>query len=181
MSKKLNEQRMVNELKGNSLFFSTAEPNSPPPDAAAKDPAGAPVSGLDRLEPLEAIPSAIPEPLPPQVNPPEKAIVNPVHAQERDDDTTPPRYHDTTTPSSDTALIETIRKAVRQLGKEAATHRFTLEEKKLLRDIVYTYGAQGIKTSENEIARIAIHQLILDYRMNNESSVLARVLQSLNS
>ncbi len=77
-------------------------------------------------------------------------------------------------------MIETIRKAVKQLGKEAATHRFTLEEKKLLRDIVYTYETRGVRTSENEITRIAIHSLVQDYRDNNENSVLARVLEKLN-
>src|SRR5687768_1135827 len=51
-------------------------------------------------------------------------------------DTMIPRHHDTTTPiSHDTTtpfgndLFETVRKSVKQIGKEAATHRFTLNEK----------------------------------------------------
>jgi hypothetical protein len=35
-------------------------------------------------------------------------------------------------------ITESIRKAVRHLGKEAATYRFTQEEKKALADIVYS-------------------------------------------
>ena len=42
--------------------------------------------------------------------------------QPRNHDTVVSRYHDTT--------IETVRKAVKVLGKEAATHRFTIEEKR---------------------------------------------------
>src|ERR1700690_701551 len=64
-----------------------------------------------------------------------------------------PRYHDTTIPSMvsrhhDTTIpsmvsrphdtiIELIRSAVKTFGKEAATHRFTPDEKKAIADIVY--------------------------------------------
>ena len=40
---------------------------------------------------------------------------------------------------------------MRTLGKEAATYRFTQDEKRALSGIVYAYKEQGIKTSENEI------------------------------
>ena len=93
-----------------------------------------------------------------------------------------PRHRDTTTPSrqEDEAVVETIRKAVRQLGKEDATYRFTAEEKKALADIVYSYGSGGIRTSQNEITRIAINWLLEDYREAGRASVLARVLDRLN-
>ncbi len=77
-------------------------------------------------------------------------------------------------------MIEKIRKTVKQLGKEAATYRFTVEEKKALTDIVYTYKSRGIRTSENEVARIALNWLIEDYHENGETSILARVLEKLN-
>ncbi len=76
--------------------------------------------------------------------------------------------------------IESIRKSVKQLGKEAATYRFTQEEKKVLADIVYSYRGRGIRTSENEVTRIAINSLIADYRENGENSTLAKVLARLN-
>jgi hypothetical protein len=105
------------------------------------------------------------------------------------DDTMIPRHHDTvvslnhdtTTPQDDYNIFELVRKSVKQIGKEAATHRFTLEEKNELADIEYTYKRQGIRTSENEITRIAINYFIEDYRQNGEQSLLAKILKRLNS
>ncbi len=91
-----------------------------------------------------------------------------------------PRHHDTMVSHNDDSLIETIRKAVKHLGKEAATYRFTQEEKKALSDIVYTYKGRGVKTSENEITRTAINFLVEDYHQNGDNSILARVLERLN-
>jgi hypothetical protein len=95
-------------------------------------------------------------------------------------DTVIPRHHDTMTPRSHATMIESLRKAVREFGKEAATHRFTLEEKRAISDITYTYKALNIKTSENEIARIAINFLLHDYRENGEQSILDKVLRALH-
>ncbi len=96
--------------------------------------------------------------------------------------TSTPRHRDTTTPTEapQDALIETIRKAVKPYGKEDATYRFTAEEKKGLADIVYIYGAAGVRTSQNEITRIGMNYLLEDYRANGVNSVLARVLERLN-
>lgn len=77
-------------------------------------------------------------------------------------------------------LMEELRKAVKQLGKEAATYRFTNQEKSALADIVYTYGRQGLRTSENEITRIAVNWLLMDYRENGGNSILSRLLDSLH-
>jgi hypothetical protein len=90
------------------------------------------------------------------------------------------RNRDTTIPSNQDTLVETIRRAVKQLGREAGTYRFTTEEKRALDDIVYTYKARGIRTSGNEITRIGIHALIEEYRSTGETSILARVLERLN-
>src|SRR3954451_9155415 len=76
--------------------------------------------------------------------------------------------------------IETIRKSVKHPGKEVTFVRLTNEEKEQLGDIVYTYKKQGIKTSENEIARIGLNQLIEDYKTNGQNSTLAKVLKALN-
>ncbi len=94
----------------------------------------------------------------------------------KDHNTVIPRYRDTMTP----ATFETIRKAVKQLGKEAATHRFTEAEKRAIGDIVYTYERQGYRTSENEITRIAIHCLLQDYQQDGGQSILARLLETLH-
>src|SRR6266699_2791529 len=100
-------------------------------------------------------PNRTPEP------PPQKPV------EQKDSDAVIPRYpetshgtmipsnHDTTVPVSDEGMIEAVRKAVKQIGKEPATQRLTLEEKQALDDIEYSYKRQGIKTSGNEILRIA--------------------------
>ena len=95
-------------------------------------------------------------------------------------DTTNPRNHDTTVSRYHDTIIELVRKAVKELGKEAATHRFTLEEKKELADIIYTFKSKGVKTSENEITRIAVNLVINDYKENGENSLLDSVLKALN-
>jgi hypothetical protein len=70
----------------------------------------------------------------------------------------PPSNQDTTVADAGDDILDVVRKAVRQIGKEAATHRFTLDEKNSLAEIEYTYRRQGIRTSENEITRIAINR-----------------------
>lgn len=96
-------------------------------------------------------------------------------------DTAIPRHHRTMTPRYHDAIIEAVRVAVKEFGKEAATHRFTLEEKKAIANLVYTYKLLGVKTSENEIARIAINFLLADYREKGERSILHQTLKALNS
>lgn len=90
-----------------------------------------------------------------------------------------PRYHDTTLPRYHDTIVEAIRKGVKDFGKEAATHRFTLDEKKALADIIYTYKSRGVRTSENEIARIAVNFMVEDFKANGEESVLHKVLKAL--
>jgi hypothetical protein len=96
-------------------------------------------------------------------------------------DTKQPRHHEAMTPRYRDTTTETVRAAVKIFGKEAATHRFTLEEKKAIRDIVYAYEGRGIRTGENEISRIGVNYLIEDYRQNGENSILHKVLTALNS
>ena len=127
-------------------------------------------------------------PTPPSANPPipekqvekiKKSKVQKVE-QPSNGDTTTPRYHDTTVSRYHATIIELVRKSVKEFGKEAATHRFTLEEKRAVADIIYTYKNNGIKTSENEIARISVNFIIEDYRENGELSILHKILEVLN-
>jgi carboxylesterase type B len=123
--------------------------------------------------------------------PPQQTSQRPANPQKTD--TVTPRYHDTTVsamqprthdtmiPQDEGDIFDVVRKAVKQIGKEAATHRFTLDEKSLLADIEYTYKRRGIRTSETEITRIAINYFLEDYRRHGESSLLATVLKRLNS
>lgn len=92
--------------------------------------------------------------------------------QPRHQDTTVSRYHDT--------MIGEIRKSVKTFGKEAATHRFTEAEKQTIAEMVFKYKKQGIRTSENEITRIAINFIAKDHAENNKDSLLDKVLTALN-
>src|SRR6266567_2996262 len=96
-------------------------------------------------------------------------------------DTTTPINHDTMQPKKREDIFEVVRKAVKQVGKEAATHRFTQEEKQALADIEYTYQRQGMRTSENELTRIAINYVVEEYRQHGEQSILAKALKKLYS
>ena len=96
----------------------------------------------------------------------------------RNHDTAPDATVSDSSPGDD--ALELVRRAVRTLGKEAATYRFTQDEKRALAGIVYAYKERGIKTSENEITRIALNYLIDEYRRNSTSSILAQVLARLN-
>lgn len=182
MKKQLPTNAIANELSGASVFFqpktAPAPPSNPPhaQETGAEDTAGAPTALARETNKPEYQNSPIVEQLP-----------NPVS---RDD--VIPRHHDTVTPHDheaqpfatpgalSAAAVERIRKAVKQFGKEAATHRFTLEEKRLLADIVYHYERRGYRTSENEITRIAINWLLLNYQEDGEQGVLARLLEALH-
>ena len=95
-------------------------------------------------------------------------------------DTTQPHNHTTTVSRYHATIIELVRKAVKELGKEAATHRFTIREKKELADIIYSYKNRSVRTSENEVTRIAVNFIINDYKENGENSILDRTLKALN-
>ena len=110
----------------------------------------------------------------------EKGEENPSKGIEKPKPAKQPPGRDTMTPQSHETVIELIRKAVKEFGKEAATHRFTTAEKKAIADAVYSYKNGGVRTSENEIARIAVNFIINDYRENGENSVLDRALKALN-
>jgi hypothetical protein len=90
-------------------------------------------------------------------------------------------YRASTLARKQDSMIETIRKTVKTLGTKVSFTRVTPEEKGRLEDIVYTYKRQGIKTSENEINRIAMNFLVEDFNKNGKESVLAQVIEALNA
>lgn len=183
MKKKLPAQDIANELSGSSVFFTAKE--KPELNKSADVPA--------------EIDTAV------EQNIKSATVAAKPHAAENtpssNRDTVIPRNHATKTLSNQpqvvaqnpatmqpTAaatemspeLLEGVRKVVRQLGKEAATHRFSMEEKRAIADLVYTYNRQGYRTSENEITRIAVNWLLLDFKERGEQSVLARMLELLH-
>ena len=164
MKKKLNIDSITNELEGSSLFFTRSV--TPPP---------APVP--EKVEPSLSDSSISAEPEVPKEKP-EKTKKS-KDSKTIKDDTMTPRYQDTMTPQIHGVPIEQIRKAVKEFGKEAATHRFTVAEKKEIADLIYTYKNRGIKTSENEIARVSVNFIVEDYKVNGENSVLHKILKAL--
>lgn len=78
-------------------------------------------------------------------------------------------------------LVETIRKAVKLVGKETTSYRLHEVEKESLDDIIYGLKKRGFRSSENEIMRIAINYVIDDYNQHSDDSVLIRVLESLKA
>jgi hypothetical protein len=84
--------------------------------------------------------------------------------------------------SLSTDALETIRKIVKNPGKEDVLYvRLTKEEKDKLADVSYTYKRQGIRTSDNEVVRVAINALLEDYKTHRENSLLALVIASLHA
>src|SRR5262245_46396776 len=124
MKKKLNEAGVANELRGASLFFPPAPPTDEGEEPAAKPRRRA----ASRKKGAAA----------------ETAVGDRSAAFQPTDEPTlakaPPSPARTTLaePAAD-ELVESIRKAVKRLGKEATFCRFTPEEKQQLGDIIYTY------------------------------------------
>lgn len=178
MKKKLPAQDIANELSGSSVFFTAKEnhePNKPEEINTAVDqyterssvavkphfPASTTSSNRDTVIPRH-------HDIKTSRNQPQAVAQNPAA-------TTPALVTTDLSPE----LLEEVRKVVKQLGKEAATHRFSIEEKRSIADLVYTYNRQGYRTSENEITRIAVNWILLDFKERGEQSVLARMLELL--
>ena len=147
-----------------------ASPSPTPPKEMEKD-VGSKKRTNERSNLRRKADSKIPEPNK-KPDPAHKQPPNRETMQPSNHDTVVSRYHDTT--------IETVRKAVKELGKEAATHRFTSEEKSAIADLVYAYKRQGIRTSENEITRIAVNFVLQDNQESGKNGVLDKVLRALN-
>ncbi len=154
MKKRLDTSGVMNELRGQSVFF-------PKDQAEQNDHEQQPTT-------------------PPLTEQNKPGVERNDTTVSRYHETVIPSNHDTTIPVSEEGMIEAVRKAVKQTGKEPATQRLTLEEKQALRAIEFTYAQQGIMTSGNEIIRIGMNFILKDYQKNGENSILANVVKRLN-
>jgi len=163
MTKKiLNIDAIANELEGASLFFS--------------GPA------LIKEEPKpERAPGIPPPPQKAAEKPIPKTKLAPVKKQSNKQASPLASMQART----DEAMVEQVRKVVKNLGKEVVFLRLTPQEKREITAVVYTlndlYQGEIRKTTENEIGRIAVNFLLSDYKENGESSILARVIKALNA
>src|SRR5258708_22947317 len=128
--KKLDISSITNELRGQSVFF----PTKPPPPSQEEHiqvPPPSPAQGAK----LPREPKTI------SGEPTKKAHSNhdTVIPRHHDTviDTKIPSNHDTTIPETEDEMLEAVRKAVKQIGKEPATQRLNLEEKQALPSIKF--------------------------------------------
>jgi hypothetical protein len=166
MKKKLNETDITNELRGASLFF--AQPSPPAQEKTAE------------TLPRRRTASSKKQPAPSTTTYAEPAVAREDQERVAESRTTYSLPESPSPAPGKEQRMEGIRKAVKQLGKEVTFCRFTQDEKTSLGDIVYTYKRNGIRTSENEIVRIAVNWLIENYRTDGQNSVLAQVLDHPN-
>jgi hypothetical protein len=166
MKNKLVNDQLLNELKNSAFFRGRVSPMDEKPETTK-------ATTTKKVTPVvPQAPESAPTPKAPK--PKTQTIAKDNH------DTVVPRHHDTMVPRYHDTTVEEIRKAVKQIGKEAATHRYTVAEKQAIANIVFTYKNQGLFTSENEVSRIAINFIVADFEENGEESILAKALKALN-
>lgn len=176
MSKKtLNTAGISNELSGASLFFS-----SPKQKKEDQSPSRMPVQAPVLPEKASDRPTPLRSPIESTSSLPGHSTGERINHGDNNSNQ-PASTQASTQTNRDDENIERIRKVVKAIGKEVTYVRLLPEEKEKLGDIVYTYKRLGIKTSENEIGRIAINFVTQDYEENGENSVLAKVLAALNA
>ena len=148
-TKKLQESGIRNELQGASLYFTR------PPETVSS-------SQVNKQDPKTTV-SEYPK--------------NLIDQKEGDSGSLHASMQASKHVSKPDDLIETVRKTVKQVGKEQLFVRLTPAEKDQLRAAVHTlnevYRRAGRKTSENEVSRIAIKYLLEDYRRHGDASILA--------
>ena len=178
MKKKLNTDSIANELEGASLFFS--KPATPLRSKEAKKTEGTIPESATSEQTQERVREVKSKrdknkqfPITQQKSETNAVMKESLQASNN------ASMHASNQPLTHETIIETIRKAVKDVGKDSATYRFTPEEKKALLELSFSYKMQGYKTSENELIRIAINFMLEDQKQNGRNSVLQRVLDAL--
>jgi hypothetical protein len=168
MKKRLSIDQIQSELRGGSAFFPGYKGSGDTTDQAPEEPKPA-VSPEDT-------------PTPPITNQIKQEVANTQQTsrlESKPDRLLASNHASMLAISPET--LETIRKVVKNPGKEEVLYvRVSKEEKVTLDDINYTYKRQGIKTSDNEIVRVAINTLFADYKINGANSLLVILLKSLH-
>jgi len=187
MKKKLNVDSIQSELRGGSAFFPGYKSSDSSTEQVEEQKPTTPSPVRTAPQPEHASKTSVPtpeKPLTPHVQEAEKH-----HAQSSEDASMLARKQDSLHASKIASmlalppdLLEAVRKTVKNPGKEEVLYvRLSKEEKDKLSDVSYTYKRQGIKTSDNELVRIALNALLEEYKINGEKSVLALILESLHA
>lgn len=171
MKKQLPAHDIANELAASSVFFPSKD-SAQPSESPVETPQAAANVHPRHHAPTVSSHHATTTPRHRDSEPPSD---QPEAAQEVDEGL-PSNRDQGASPET----LEEVRRIVKQLGKEAATYRFSTSEKRAIADLVYTYHRQGYRTSENEITRIAVNWLLADYGERGEQSILAQMLDLLH-
>jgi hypothetical protein len=167
MTKKLQVDNITSELQGSVFFPSRAQETTPEPPQEPEV--------VQEPQPVE-LPHTADQPVQ-QPRPRRSAKAE----QESKLDSKRASKHASTQAVLSDSQIESIRKLVKTPGKEVSYVRLTPQEKDELAEILYTYKRRGTKTTENEITRIAVNYLVVDYKENGDASVLSRVISALRA
>ena len=168
--------------KGAELFFGDYPASEAAPPGERTE-AGAPERPASEPDQEPRPQEAVAGPVPPAGRAPRQ---RPSPAENRSSSTSKSPGNDAGTPdrllgNREPQEIEAIRRVVKAPGREVSFVRLTPQEKGRLAEVVYAYRRRGVKTTENEINRIAINALLADYQANGEQSTLARVLEALQA
>lgn len=185
MNKKvLQTESVINELKGQSVYFPKDSLDDNPPPASS-DPD---IQKVENTRTNQSLPK------PDLENKIDPSITNPqsqssdLQSKGQDDMLSEQASSHasmlaSTLASNEDDIVETIRKTVKQVGGKLLFIRLTPEEKHEITSLVFTFNelhrGESRKTSENEIGRIALNLLFVDYRVRGHASILAKVLAAL--
>jgi len=179
LKKKLNETAMTNELRGHSLYFQDPAVIEPAPTKAAppKRKTTKKPKARKRVKPRSVPPQ-------PEAMPKILEILYEVEVIPLD-----PAPDSHALPANqklaNAQRVEEIRQIVRWLGRDSSFCRFTAAEKNALKTVIEVQRRRGIRTTENEVVRIALNWLLADFREHEQKrgkkSVLAQVLAALNA
>lgn len=133
-----------------------------------------PFSGLDKAllrstQPRAEASEPTPAPAKPERTPRRRPAVE---AAEPADQRAP------TPPPSDQSVIEELQRALRAVGKEIFNVRIAPEEKRRVDAAVHAFKTSGVRTSANDLGRVALNYLLADHDSHGEQSILSRVLAS---
>jgi hypothetical protein len=77
--------------------------------------------------------------------------------------------------------VDALQQNLKTIGKEIYYVRITPEEKAKIEDVLHALKRRGMRTSANELGRIALNQLLADYETQGEESMLVRVLSRMRA
>lgn len=145
------------------------------------DQAGSPFAGLDKALLRSTQPRPNEATVPPEAETqdvPAPAAPKPPKARKA---ASQPRPAPTPVPTAGSDSLAEMQQTLKTIGKEIYYVRVTPDEKARIEDVIHALKRRGLRTSANELGRIALNQLLADYEDQGEESVLVRMLLRMRS